>query len=181
MALENVISKFSILSVNYADQCTNELIRVMDSDNDCSESLDRINKFRINKLFLFFIIHFIDRLAFQNLKLEQRSELMDSYGFETIKTFVSLASDPEQSLPKEDIFLKYLEELNSFSLRYNKYAFIPDNGDDNPKGTILWEFSKEITFMATKSYDITYIMSITNMMMLVIYERINVLESLKQL
>ena len=160
LTFEEAGEVFSILLVEYADECLNVLIKDRDIDNS--------KQLNIKKSFLFFFIHYIDRIAHSLLSSENRSELMNPVGYKTIKTFINV-NKLNNSSESEKILL---DELNKFVIRFNKYKNIIPTSDDNPKDTLFWEFSKEVSIQIHNSYDIGNMLVISNII-------INATKSLK--
>jgi hypothetical protein len=153
LTFEQAGEAFSVLLVDYANHSLEVLIK--------NQDIDKSKRLIIKKLFLFLFIHYIDRIAFSLLSSDNRTKLMNPIGYKTIKSFISVNNIKNSN----DSEIKLLGELNTFSIKFNKYKnIIPSTADDSPKKTLFWEFSKEVSIQFDNSYDISNMLLINEML-----------------
>jgi len=162
---EQLIEEFSKLLIESSDKCTDSirflyLSGVMTGEKSSYFTGKEINKekeLNIKKLYLFFFIHFVDRRAFSLLTPDNRKNLMDSLGYKSIEKIIKNNKKQIKNFNKDNLIRQYLKELNSFVLKFDNFKKIVPSEKENPKNTLIWEFSKEISQTIDNSFDIAII------------------------
>jgi hypothetical protein len=81
-----------------------------------------------------FFLHLLDRVAFERFGPFQRRQFMDA----VLEGIANIA--PPGDLPRESLRERY----NTAQVRWSAFPKLVPNGGDTWKGTLCWEFAKEM-------------------------------------
>ena len=103
-------------------------------DSDHAENLNENDELKVIALNLAVFALALDNQLFAKYGVAERSQLMDSAGIK-VTEMSKEAFGEENARTVEESFTEYFEELSPFAGRI--YA----ERDNNPKGTLAWEYS----------------------------------------
>lgn len=104
------------------------------------------------------LVHMADRIAFEVIR-ERRAQVMDKLMVGVTLRASELAV--VSGIPKEEkerLMGVMLDEMNEALQFYGQFKKVSAEGDESPKGTLLWEFGKRYAEAANHSMDIAFVM-----------------------
>lgn len=100
-------------------------------------------------------LHLVDRISFQQLGPDKRDEFMDQL-FTMVNMIVAKEINNNKHTPH---LISYLEDnYEDRQLEYSNYKRLFSEKASDSKGTLIWEFSKNIASKISKKDDISVIM-----------------------
>ncbi|MFH1699058.1 MAG: hypothetical protein ABIE07_00595 [Candidatus Zixiibacteriota bacterium] len=156
---DKLIKKFIFELVEFAVNTTNSIFQIENKTKDDAPRIGDEIWFRIIFEYIFINVHLLDRFLSVYIKdTSKRFEIMDGIIYKAILLTVNtICKDwPEQT--KSKIVDECLENYNNAVAEYSGYAELINKDDDSPKGTLFWEFGKNISSIYGKELDIAYIM-----------------------
>lgn len=124
--------------MDFSHMGVSRLIEYFTKDKKANLSKDQIEEVLFESII--FYLHFVDRTAFQSLKVEQRNFFMNIFVNDVINIFLEDKQDKEQKLQLNDIIH---DTYNERQIEYGNYKkLVPE--DSKFGGTLFWEFSKKI-------------------------------------
>lgn len=110
----------------------------------------------------FLFLHITDRIAFDSLGNEKRSQFMDSLIDKISQHTIDKAYNQPSSSKStrlEEIVTSYYDRLNQRNIQYAKYRNLFPDSKESPAGTLFWEFGKIISSLVSESENIFFVES----------------------
>jgi len=138
--------------IGFAIEDTKRLFEELEKDKE--RKID--NKFgEVLFEMVLFYLHFIDRTAFQYLKVEQRNTFIDALFIEIRE---QLSRIHESGIEATQFRSGFGEAYNARQIEYGKYKKMFAEKDEGTKDTLFWEFGKKIAGVLGNEMDIMVIM-----------------------
>ncbi len=135
-----------IISASSSAKILNDDLSI-DNDKEQNRFID------INIESLCFYLHFINRLAYAELKDPKRGIMMDALASLIIPSCVKALLHETSTERVKELEKLVLDRLNLAEEEYSQYKFLQDDENMGPKGTLIWEFSKKITSLSKYSHN----------------------------
>lgn len=159
----------SALSWGVASAKGNDLIdhlayRIYESCSDAADSIVSVHRdvgddrhLDISLTFMYGLLHLADRVAFARLG-NQRAEVMERLVIGTAAhAIVALSGPAITAAEKEQLMGTLVGKINTASAVFGQYKNLTAERDGPAKGTLLWEFGKQIADATGHPRDRAYI------------------------
>jgi len=159
---EKLVIKYTEQIFKCSVESTNSII-VLANDENGKEKLKIGDEvwFQILFEFIYLYLSHTDRFLFNQLTDKNRSKIMKIIVEASIYTSVDTVCKDWPSDMVKKIKQECMDNYFSFIQEYSQYKKFIEDKDESPKGTVLWEFGKNITKLAGHEMDILYMMPIS--------------------